>query len=283
MSNQGHWIGLKADTKNYFGFIYIIRDITSGRKYIGKKQFFGARRVMKGCKSKITDRQSPKWKTCCWREMAWRVYSGSSKSLDKWMTAHPDHKYVFEIIHLCRSKGVLHYLELKEMWERDVLRLKLESGEYEYFNRSIGAIRFRPPEFQTKESIKKSTRHGEEHGMFKDEKKELVNTKTYETFHGTRYEFKQLTGFTTNCVSGLFNEKYLSRYGWRLSCRLGERKGHCRRDNKIYMFVHDKSGESFEGLRVDFCKAFPEVRTRDVTAVVNGKQKTTKGWHINIT
>lgn len=148
MSNQGHWVGLKADTKNFFGFIYLITDTETNRKYIGKKQFFFAKPRAKGCRSKVADRQSPKWKGCCWKDSGWRDYKGSSPSLAKWMKANPDNIYTYEIIQLCRSRGLLTYTEVAEMWERKVLETKLPDGEYEYFNRHIGAIKFRPQVFE---------------------------------------------------------------------------------------------------------------------------------------
>jgi len=158
MSNQGHWVGLKADTKNYFGFIYIIRDKTTGRAYIGKKQFYLAKPGAKKCRSKVADRKSPRWKASCWRESDWRAYKGSSNSLAKFMKKNPDHEYEYEIIKLCRSRGVLTYSETQIQWERDVLGTQMECGEFRYFNLMIGAIKFRQPLFlsdEHKDNIRK--------------------------------------------------------------------------------------------------------------------------------
>jgi hypothetical protein len=153
MSNQGHWGGEKADPYHYFGFIYLIEDLTSGRKYIGKKQYWKAIDSRKGCKSKtrITDKQSPAFKCRCWSEMDWRDYKGSSPNLKKWMKEYPDNEYKYTILRQCRSRGQLHYEELKELWGRDVMakRHPKDPTMYEYFNRSIGAIKFRPPEYNS--------------------------------------------------------------------------------------------------------------------------------------
>ena len=142
---QGHWIGLEAEPDKYFGFIYIIRDLTSGHKYIGKKQYWSLNRSAKMCKSRVFDKGSPKWKESCWLQSDWRKYKGSSVNLKAWITKHKDHIYNFEILIQARSKGVLSYLEAREQWDRRVLDTKLESGEDTYFNRQIGAIKFRPP------------------------------------------------------------------------------------------------------------------------------------------
>lgn len=152
MSNQGHWEGLKADPYHYFGFVYLIEDLTIGRKYIGRKQYWMAMQ-RKGCKSRVTDRQGDKWKCRCWKESEWRTYKGSSPSLNKWMIQNPDNEYKYTIIKQCRSKGTLHYQELKELWKEDVLAIRHPDNPevYLYFNRSIGAIRFRPPEYRESE------------------------------------------------------------------------------------------------------------------------------------
>jgi hypothetical protein len=64
------------------------------------------------------------------------------------MSENPDNDYQYTILHQCRSKAELHYLELKELWGHDVLAEMFESGEYIYFNKWIGAIKFRPPVYK---------------------------------------------------------------------------------------------------------------------------------------
>ncbi len=147
-SNQGHWKGAKADPYHYLGFIYIISDDTINRHYIGKKQYWLRRGRIKGCRRVVTDKQSNKFSMRCWKESDWRTYKGSSPSLCKHMRKYPDNKYDFRILYQCRSKGELHYMELKELWSRDVIAKQNDEGGYEYFNRSIGAIKFRPPIYE---------------------------------------------------------------------------------------------------------------------------------------
>jgi len=139
-----HWIGCNPNPHDFFGFIYLITDMTSGKKYIGKRQYWASRPRVKGCKSKVTDKQSDKWKSCCWKEADWRLYSGSSKSLTKWMEEHPTHEYEFRILRQCRSRGSLHYAEIEaqvasgSLWKRD------RDGKI-FFNRQISACKFVPP------------------------------------------------------------------------------------------------------------------------------------------
>jgi len=151
MEDNGHWGGIQAEPDKFFGFLYLITHVKSGRMYIGKKQYYTAKQKVKGCKSKITDRQSPKWKLCCWKESDWRTYKGSSNSLAKFMKENPDDEFTYTIIRQCRSRGTLHYGELKELWKRDVLAAEQEDGSPLYWNLSIGAIKFRPPKIYKEE------------------------------------------------------------------------------------------------------------------------------------
>lgn len=148
-SNQGHWIGQVADPCNHLGFVYLIWDKTSGRKYCGKKQFWLAKPGVTGCKGKTTDKGSTHWKSKCWKESDWRTYKGSSNSFNKWMTDNPDNKYEYIILRQCQTKSQLHYGEVEALVERGALWRKLgKTEEYEYFNRQIPATRFRVPRYK---------------------------------------------------------------------------------------------------------------------------------------
>jgi len=143
---RGHWVGRIPDPKKYFGFIYIITDKTSGRAYVGRKQYWSAKAGVKGCKSRVVDRASKRWKVSCWKPSDWKTYKGSSRALLDWMRDHPDHEYEYKIIKQCRAKGILTYSEVQEQWKRNVLGAKLPDGQWAYFNGNIGAIRFRCPQ-----------------------------------------------------------------------------------------------------------------------------------------
>ena len=152
-SNNGHWGGLKADPYHYLGFIYLIEDKTTGRSYVGRKQYWVAKQV-KGCKSKTTDKRHPKWRGKCWKESNWRDYQGSSPSMKKWREGNPDNEYVHTILCQCYSKSELHYKEVEELVLRGVLWKKLPDGsDHEYFNRSIPATRFRVADRTEEDSI----------------------------------------------------------------------------------------------------------------------------------
>lgn len=153
MEGQGHWRGIKANPHDYLGFIYEIVDLTCGRKYVGRKQYWLVKNgTRKGCKNLVSDKRSDRWKPSCWVESDWRSYKGSSPSFTKWMKKFPDHEYSFNIVRQCYNKSELHYAEVEELVMRGALWKRINNlgstdgvadSDYEYFNRQIPATKFR--------------------------------------------------------------------------------------------------------------------------------------------
>jgi hypothetical protein len=100
------------------GFVYLITNLTTGRKYIGKKlaQFKRTKPPLKGKKRKR--------KTTV--ESDWRDYWGSSESLQADIAALGPNNFTREIIYYCKSKAELSYLEAREQFNCRVL----ESDDY---------------------------------------------------------------------------------------------------------------------------------------------------------
>jgi hypothetical protein len=97
----------ELDPKKVYGFVYLITNKKSGRKYIGKKLFFfkGFRKVNKKRKRVLN-------------ESDWREYYGSSNAVQKDIEALGKTSFHREILHLCRSKSECSYLEAKEQIDR---------------------------------------------------------------------------------------------------------------------------------------------------------------------
>lgn len=92
------------------GFIYIITNIVSGHKYIGKKNFYFLKtRVLKGKKKKEKV------------ESDWKEYWSSSDELKTQVVELGKANFRREIIHLCSSKAEMTYFETKEIFVRDAL------------------------------------------------------------------------------------------------------------------------------------------------------------------
>jgi hypothetical protein len=104
--------------EGHIGFVYIITNLKTGQKYIGKKlaQFKRTKPPLKGKKLK---RRSTV-------ESDWREYWGSSDRLNADVQALGPENFTREILYYCKSKAELSYLEAREQFERRVL----ESDEY---------------------------------------------------------------------------------------------------------------------------------------------------------
>ena len=100
----------ELDPKKIYGFVYVIRNLLNGRKYIGKK-FFWSKRTMvrKGKKLKSTI------------ESDWRKYCGSNGPLLEDIKEFGAQNFEKEIIHLCASKSECAYLEAKEQFALDAI------------------------------------------------------------------------------------------------------------------------------------------------------------------
>ena len=99
------------DIGEYVGFVYLITELESGKKYIGKKLFVSKRKLppLKGKTRKRT----------VIKESDWKTYYGSSEEVQNLVESGVQFKR--EILYLCESKGIMSYLEAKEQFERDVL------------------------------------------------------------------------------------------------------------------------------------------------------------------
>lgn len=112
------------DIEDYVGFVYCITDLSNNRKYIGKKNFWSTRRLapLKGKSRRRTKKT----------ESDWQEYFGSSEEVKTLVEEHGHDRFKREILHLCRSKGEMSYIEAKEQFDREVLLSD------EYYNEFIG-------------------------------------------------------------------------------------------------------------------------------------------------
>ena len=95
------------------GFVYLITNLKSGQKYIGKKlaQFKRTKPPLKGKKLK---RRSTV-------ESDWREYWGSSDRLNADVAQLGPENFTREILYYCTSKAEMSYIEAREQFDRRVL------------------------------------------------------------------------------------------------------------------------------------------------------------------
>lgn len=96
-------------------FVYIIENIDTGQKYIGKKGFLSATRKT------VTLKNGKKKKKRVFVESDWRNYYGSSADFTAEVEKNGKDRYRREILHLCNSKSLASYLEAHEQFQRRVL------------------------------------------------------------------------------------------------------------------------------------------------------------------
>lgn len=138
-----HWYGIEHDPDNNFGFIYLITELSTGRKYIGSKQY----RFWQGQKGgyKCTDvRDKDWWNPKLWKESDWRYYISSSKDLAPQIEADRA-DYYMEVLCLCQDKLSLMLKEIELQMEANVLEAEMEDGDYLYYNANVGRCLFRAP------------------------------------------------------------------------------------------------------------------------------------------
>lgn len=99
----------------FYGFVYLITNLKTNRKYIGKKFFYSSRtKQVKGKKKRYKVFSD------------WQTYYGSNAELSKDVLELGSENFKREIIHLCKTKGECGYLEAKEQF----LNMVLESDDY---------------------------------------------------------------------------------------------------------------------------------------------------------
>jgi len=108
-----------SDINGFFGYVYCITNLTTGRKYIGRKYFTSSRKP-RGGKRKVTS------------ESDWKRYYGSSKQLTDDVKKLGRSIFRREILSLHRTKGWVNYEETRQLFLNNVL-----SEDENFYNSNI--------------------------------------------------------------------------------------------------------------------------------------------------
>jgi len=111
------------------GFVYLITNVISGRKYIGKKLAKFSKTTYKTVKLKNGTKKKKKIRSKI--DSDWREYYGSSPNLTADIDALGKENFTREILYYCNSKSECSYIEAREQFTRKVLESK------DYYNGQI--------------------------------------------------------------------------------------------------------------------------------------------------
>ena len=121
-----HYQGTQIDTlpEDCVGFVYLITNKVSGRKYIGKKLAKFSKTSTKTVKLKNGTKKKKKVRSKV--DSDWLTYYGSSPELSKDVETLGTDNFTREILYYCKSKSECSYVEAREQFSRRVL----ESTDY---------------------------------------------------------------------------------------------------------------------------------------------------------
>lgn len=116
-----------SDMGDFAAFVYIITNLETGQKYIGRKNIWVLQRGKRV-------------------HAAWKNYFGSSNHLKADIALRGRDAFERRIIHLCGSRRRADFLEIEELFKASALRAKLPEGSPAFYNRTIAGKWFGEPD-----------------------------------------------------------------------------------------------------------------------------------------
>ena len=110
--------------KDSYGFLYLIENTLTGRKYIGRK-YFVQKRKPKGGKRRVTS------------ESDWKKYYGSNDQLKSDVKEFGKEHFTRKILSVHETVGKTNYAETEALFKNNVLRAKLKDGTAMFYNDNI--------------------------------------------------------------------------------------------------------------------------------------------------
>jgi len=123
------------DINDFFGYVYRITNLQSGKQYIGRK-YFVQKRKPRGGKRRVTS------------ESDWKKYYGSSEELKADVRRLGKSAFKREIISLHKTLGKVNYEETRQLFINNVLT-ESKNGEPAYYNSNILGRYMRKDYFKT--------------------------------------------------------------------------------------------------------------------------------------
>ena len=113
-----------------FGFVYLITNLTNGRKYIGRKYFWSFRKPP-GKKRRVK------------KESDWKKYYGSCPELKEDIERLGRQNFSRTILSLHKTAGKTNFEETRQLFINGVLTESLDTGGPAYYNSNILSRYFR--------------------------------------------------------------------------------------------------------------------------------------------
>jgi hypothetical protein len=110
---------VEALPEDCVGFVYLITNLITGRKYIGKKLAKFAKTTYKVVKLKNGNKKRKKIKSKI--DSDWLTYYGSNDELNKDIQTLGHNNFKREILYYCNSKAQCSYIEAREQFRHQVL------------------------------------------------------------------------------------------------------------------------------------------------------------------
>jgi hypothetical protein len=131
--NPWHFEGapfLSENIDDNFGFVYLITNIQSGKRYIGRKYFWSFRKPP-GKKRRVK------------KESDWKKYYGSCPELKEDIELLGRQNFSRTILSLHKTAGKTNFEETKQLFVNGVLTESLDTGGPAYYNSNILSRYFR--------------------------------------------------------------------------------------------------------------------------------------------
>ena len=123
-----------SNIQDYFGFVYLIQNNLTGKKYIGRKYLWQFR-TPKGKKRKVKS------------ESDWKNYYGSCPELKEDIDKLGRENFSRTILSLHKTKGKTNFEETRQLFVNGVLTEALEDGTPAFYNSNILSRYFRKDYF----------------------------------------------------------------------------------------------------------------------------------------
>ena len=121
---------LSENIDDNFGFVYLITNIQSGKRYIGRKYFWSFRKPP-GKKRRVK------------KESDWKKYYGSCPELKEDIELLGRQNFSRTILSLHKTAGKTNFEETKQLFVNGVLTESLDTGGPAYYNSNILSMYFR--------------------------------------------------------------------------------------------------------------------------------------------